>query len=66
MGIYDTTMQIAYSLAIILAGFVGDFFGFEWVLIFAGILFVFRRFYHALVVQGKKEFLILSEMRATI
>ena len=36
-GIYETIMQIVYGLAIIIAGFVGEIFGFEWTLFWAGI-----------------------------
>tara|TARA_B100000745_G_scaffold74773_1_gene45140 strand:+ start:4952 stop:5122 length:171 start_codon:yes stop_codon:yes gene_type:complete len=37
MGIYETVMQVVYGLAIIVAGFVGEIFGFEWTLFFAEI-----------------------------
>ncbi len=37
IGVYETTMQIIYSLAIVVAGFVGEIFGFEWTLFFAGV-----------------------------
>ena len=38
IGVYTTVMQIIYGLAIIVAGFVGETFGFEWTLMFAGLL----------------------------
>lgn len=38
IGIYTTIMQIVYALAIVTAGFVGEIYGFEWTLLFAGIL----------------------------
>jgi len=41
IGIYETIMQIVYGLAIIIAGFVGEIFGFEWTLFFAGAITVF-------------------------
>lgn len=37
IGVYETIMQIVYALAIIIAGFVGEIFGFEWTLFFAGV-----------------------------
>ena len=38
MGIYETTMQITYALSIVVAGFIGDNFGFDWTMLFAGML----------------------------
>ncbi len=38
IGVYETTMQIVYGLAIVIAGFVGEIFGFEWTFFFAGIV----------------------------
>lgn len=38
IGIYTTIMQIVYALAIVAAGFVGETYGFEWTLLFAGIM----------------------------
>ncbi|MFT7506870.1 MAG: MFS family permease [Acidimicrobiales bacterium] len=38
IGVYTTVMQIIYGLVTILAGFVGEKFGFEWILMSAGIL----------------------------
>jgi len=38
IGVYQTFMQIIYALAIVIAGFVGEIFGFEWTLLFAGII----------------------------
>lgn len=38
IGVYETFMQIIYALAIIVAGFVGEIFGFEWTLLFAGFI----------------------------
>lgn len=41
IGVYETTMQIVYALAIIIAGFVGEVFGFEWTLFYAGLITLF-------------------------
>lgn len=41
IGIYTTIMQIVYALAIVAAGFVGEIYGFEWTLLFAGIVTIF-------------------------
>lgn len=38
IGVYTTVMQIIYGLATIVAGFVGEIFGFEWIFMFAGIV----------------------------
>lgn len=38
IGIYETTMQIVYGLAIVVAGFVGEIYGFEWAFLFAGMI----------------------------
>ncbi|MFT7644737.1 MAG: MFS family permease [Candidatus Paceibacteria bacterium] len=38
IGVYTTVMQIIYGLVTIIAGFVGEKFGFEWIFMFAGIL----------------------------
>ena len=38
IGVYETTMQIVYALAIVVAGFVGEVFGFDWAMLFAGLL----------------------------
>ncbi len=38
IGTYQMFTQIIYGLAIIIAGFVGEIFGFEWTLLFAGIV----------------------------
>jgi len=37
IGVYTTVMSIIYGLVTIVAGFVGETFGFEWTLLFAGI-----------------------------
>lgn len=37
IGMYETIMQVVYGLAIVVAGFVGESFGFEWTLFFAGV-----------------------------
>lgn len=36
IGMYETVMQIVYALSIVVAGFVGEIFGFEWAMLFAG------------------------------
>ncbi len=41
IGMYETAMQIVYGIASILTGIVGDVFGFEWIMILAGIATVF-------------------------
>lgn len=38
IGVYTTVMSIIYGLVTVLAGFVGETFGFEWALLFAGIV----------------------------
>lgn len=38
IGVYETTMQLVYALAIVVAGFVGELYGFEWTLLFAGLV----------------------------
>jgi len=38
IGVYETVMQLVYGLSIVVAGFVGEIFGFEWTLLFAGII----------------------------
>lgn len=38
IGVYETTMQIMYALSIVIAGFVGEIYGFNWILLFAGIV----------------------------
>ncbi len=40
MGVYETIMQITYGLAVVLAGFVGDYYGFEWVFLVGGVVAV--------------------------
>jgi len=37
VGAYQTIMQIVYGLSAALAGFAGDRFGFEWIILIAGI-----------------------------
>lgn len=37
-GIYETVMQLIYGLATVVGGFVGEYFGFEWTLLFAGLV----------------------------
>jgi len=44
IGIYTTIMQIVYGLAIVAAGFVGEIYGFEWTLLFAGIATILASF----------------------
>ncbi len=38
IGVYQTIMQIIYGLSAVLAGFVGDAYGFEWTMFIAGFL----------------------------
>ena len=38
VGVYQTIMQIVYALSAALAGFVGDIYGFEWIILVAGII----------------------------
>ena len=38
IGVYTTVMQIVYGLSTVIAGFVGDIFGFQWILLFAGLI----------------------------
>ncbi len=38
IGVYETFMQIVYALSTVLAGFVGEYYGFEWVLAVAAVL----------------------------
>ena len=38
IGVYTTVMQIIYGLGTIAAGFIGELFGFEWIMLFAGVL----------------------------
>lgn len=54
MGIYETVMQVVYGLAIIVAGFVGEIFGFEWTLFFAGIFTILSSII-LLTVHGKSK-----------
>ena len=37
IGVYETIMQVVYALAIIVAGFVGDTYGFQWTMFYAGL-----------------------------
>ena len=38
IGVYETIMQISYGLATIIAGFVGDYYGFEWIFFVGGVV----------------------------
>lgn len=38
VGVYQTIMQVVYALSSALAGFAGDTFGFEWIMLVAGII----------------------------
>jgi len=37
VGVYQTIMQVVYALSAALAGFAGDVYGFEWIILTAGI-----------------------------
>lgn len=54
IGVYETVIQIIYGLAIIVAGFVGEIFGFEWTLFFAGVFTIFSSII-LLTVHGKSK-----------
>lgn len=41
IGTYETMMQIVFGVASVLTGIVGDFFGFEWIMILAGVVTIF-------------------------
>ncbi len=38
IGVYETFMQIVYALSTVIAGFIGEYYGFEWVLLVAAVL----------------------------
>ena len=40
IGVYETVMQVVFSLSIILAGFIGEVFGFEWTMLLAAFVTV--------------------------
>ncbi len=44
IGMYNTIMQIVYGLAAALSGILGETFGFEWIVLFAGILTILSGF----------------------
>lgn len=56
IGVYETTMQVVYALAIVVAGFVGEIYGFDRAMLFAGGIALSSSLILWLVRRDKKRF----------
>jgi len=55
LGVYQTFMQIIYALSTVIAGFVGERYGFEWVLFLAGVLAIVSSIIMLIISRRERE-----------
>lgn len=55
-GIYEVISQLMYAAAMVIAGFVGEIFGFEWTLMFAGFITILSSFGVLMMYKARGRF----------